>query len=217
MTAIAPIVRLLYRSCPFAILGGVRSIIINAFNRMAISRSAPHIRKKLPERTCPAFTDGDASRTIITIARVFRIQHSVFQLLPDAIFGTVGHAMCRFSFAYLLAPEASAALTRPFSQTVRKGSRFLPTVTQTNPSLISFIQWGFSQDSQSSKTLTRGNWGNTKRLSHWETSISQLVRAASVLTTLGQLAHSSIISATQQVIKLTSVGSYYRPLIRGFA
>lgn len=102
---VAAIVTLLNAICPFAVFRGIRTIVINAFNRTA-KWTLSHIGKKVIE-PLPRAANVDTPRAVIFIPVISRICAPSQHTRPDAISFRMRHSVCAAS--HLLTPSSCGA------------------------------------------------------------------------------------------------------------
>lgn len=81
-TSLSAIVRLCRRGGPPAVLRSVRTIVVDAVDRVQAARPGAHVRVEGLEAVAPAFAHGDAAAAPIRVVRRSWIQAAVLQPLP---------------------------------------------------------------------------------------------------------------------------------------
>lgn len=83
---VTPIILLLYAGCPPAVFWAVRTIDIDAINRMSARRPEAHIGAECQEIVAPSVTYGDAATTVVRVRAISRIEAPRLQTKPRSVF-----------------------------------------------------------------------------------------------------------------------------------
>lgn len=114
----APVCDLLFLSRPPAILRRVRTIVVDAIDAMAWTRTLAHVLNKL-RVIVPAFTDGNSAPSVVRVANRLRIPAARAHHQPGVIRAAVRFAVRVVDFRDGLVSRAPATL----SDAAPKGAR----------------------------------------------------------------------------------------------
>lgn len=142
--------RLFMVSRPAAILGRVRTVIVDAIKRMGCGWARTHIGEEIWERIAPAFANRDSSPPIPLVAGGAWIQAALLHRKPRMVFGAlrscgVRCSMLRHSFQL----EASTTTVMPRSQIAPSHVNDIAAFTAANPCRLPAEVGSLSDDSQS--------------------------------------------------------------------
>jgi hypothetical protein len=163
---LAAVCGLLLRRCPTAVLGRVRTIVIDAINRMADGRSFAHVLEECLEAITPAIAYCNSARAIFGIIASTRIQAAVLESLPSRVFNRVRHAVCAVGFSNALQPETAAGHDS-LSQMVLADGHAIPAITATNPCSVPDGRWpSLSKHKQPTESVSSQirRWAHTHTL-----------------------------------------------------
>lgn len=134
--SMTPIVCLLLRGGPSAVLRLVISVVVDAVKRVRWGGPAPHICNEIGERM-PAFTNGDPSRPVKREFWIGRLFASVKHTSPSAVFWNfVGKAMCFVESPNSLCAETSARRTSAIEKVSLPDFALRSTLTLAKPVAI---------------------------------------------------------------------------------
>jgi len=123
--------------CPTTILRGIRSVVVDAVDRMVPARPWPHVLKKSVERL-PAVAHCNAPASVQRVGGVPLIVAPPHYSAPYLVFRRSRAAMSCVHFAetwpYKLSHETPARGRRAVSEAGRMRSAHLATITQAIPS-----------------------------------------------------------------------------------
>ena len=95
-----PIVRLVSRCGPLAVIRRVMPVVIDALNPISPNGwFRPHVRVEVFKRREPSFADSDSSPSVIRIGMVVSVQTPSPHVAPRVVFRTVTQAMGSFVVA----------------------------------------------------------------------------------------------------------------------
>lgn len=132
--------------CPAAIVGAVRSVFVDALNRMGARRSSSHIRHEIYKRFSPSATDANSASTILAVSSLVFVVATITHPFPHTVNTGVGLAVGRvdsvksFSVfatttgtgaAFEIAPN-NLAFNTAFTPTLPNESSIVPTASKRN-------------------------------------------------------------------------------------
>lgn len=90
-SGIAPIVRLLMARRPSAIRFGIRSVVVDAIQRMTGTRARAHIAEKRAEVVLPFVADRNPARSVVGVIFRILIATTLLRPSPDGELGAMRH------------------------------------------------------------------------------------------------------------------------------
>ena len=141
---LAAVVSLFLGSGPPAVVGSVRSVVVDAVERQA-GRGLAHISKEIDEVE-PAFANGDAASAITVPLVIFGIEAPSFHAGPanvrTASFKSISMTMSILGCCRSFALDASTTGCGAAQQIVADDDCFGSAVAFTEPSCVrSFLDW----------------------------------------------------------------------------
>jgi hypothetical protein len=138
--------------CPATISRLVVAVIVYTVNGMTRRRSAPHVGQEGFVRMRPAFTHGDASRSIVFISNMTRVAASGFHAPPNLIFWRAASSGCfavlssRFTGLRVVMMEAAATLSACSPKRTSLDRDSCTAIAAAQPSSIPVYSLGVSLD-----------------------------------------------------------------------
>ena len=148
------VVCLLSRACPSAVLWRIRTIVVNAVNRIARAWARSHISIEGGEVRFPAVTHNNSAPAIVVICAMIRIVASGFHANPYLVFRELGQAVFRDCIREGISPETAAALGVPTSQVAAANLNCSTAITATKPNGSAFVAFNIFENKQLAESLT---------------------------------------------------------------
>lgn len=149
-----PIMTLLNRGGPAAVIWRVRSIVVDAI-QLIPRWLRSHVCQEGGKVVAPSITHRDATTTPISIARMMRVVAARLRVAPGVVFGRSGLAcfvsMLERSLASAFVSQATTTHLRPSLQVLREYQPGLSAVAAAQPE-SSRVRWHAMQDGQPSES-----------------------------------------------------------------
>lgn len=129
----AAVVSLLFSRSPFAVLGFVVAVIINAFDSHILGRRFSHVREKILE-DCPTLANFDAAPSIVAKMRNIAIAASVEHTFPDAINAGACLSVGSVSVSRPFRTKTTTGLRISVSETANVNKSRVAAITLAEPS-----------------------------------------------------------------------------------
>lgn len=104
------ILRLLARGGPATVLRSIRSIVVDAVDRVRRGRPLAHVFEERREALQPARADGDAASAVLGIVRSALVQAAILHAAPSLVLGRLGESVRSIRCRGPLALQAPAGL-----------------------------------------------------------------------------------------------------------
>jgi len=107
------IVRLLDWRGPSAILWRIRTLHINAVNRVRFARASSHVGNKSVKRIRPSLAYINPPASVVFVIGKIRVSAAIEHILPDFVFRTSGVSVADHAFVHFIATAATASAFTP--------------------------------------------------------------------------------------------------------
>ena len=142
---------------PSAVLGRVRTVIVDAVNRMPPRWARPHIVVEVRERDAPAVTDSYPASAVIWKGCASHVETPLAHSIPCVPFWTDAgfsrHTVRSSTLAYLLSAKAATTGAASVAKRGAIDGPFGATVTSTEPQglMVAVASWYLTFDNQRSE------------------------------------------------------------------
>lgn len=169
--------------CPTAVLGRVRSVVVDALNREQRVWAPPHISQEILEAVAPAITDNDSAPSVVGEVVIQRIMTTGLHRLPDHVlrhraraFRSVDTGPMRgHNLAGPFAREAATGVGITAAKIPARDGGHCPAIASAQPPNFSVSGRSLRDHHQASEALT----GQITK--DWHRSIKSTLLRASVL------------------------------------
>jgi hypothetical protein len=165
-SAMTTVVSLLFSGRPFAVLGRVRAVIINAFKGCPSKGNWPHVRTEVFEAMTPSSTDRNTSAPIVFPSGAVGVIASSLQSCPSVVkrggrptvFGKSLHAKLKI--------ETAARLSRLSCERISSDNALCSAVAAAKPSCFAASRSSKGENCPSPElfSVNRPNWSRHARL-----------------------------------------------------